>query len=1294
MDSARESLVCAKDAGLDLERVLLKLEQGTDLLEFYLKRKPEMATLCVRLETREILLWESITGRKFIELTVDLRQVKEVRHGKNSKDFERYADETKKYNDEECFVLVYGDKFTLRTLSCAGPRDECQLWVRGIEYLVAESRVAPYPLLIERYLRKEFYSMVNLRGVLTIKYIKAFLPKINMSLPTNRLKELLQDVDFKSVRELGVESFVYLYRILVHDQKLFTILFGKYTTDGKNISGQEFKTFLFEKQMEPESSGEENIIKLIVMYLQDIEKGLDGPLFTIPQFLDYLFSEENDAFDPEHNEINQDMNQSMVNYWIASSHNTYLLGDQWRSESSCEAYARCLRMGCRCIELDCWDGPDGVPLIFHGHSLTSRIKFMDVLKTIKEHAFVTSQYPVILSLEDNCSLPQQKSMATAFIQVFGDMLLTQPVEGENGQMPSPEQLKRKIILKHKKLPDDQEDQTILRNDEVDPDEAIKTGILYLEDPINGEWRPYLFTLSGSRVYYEEYNDEEDEDDEEDPWDTQLRKTVPSEELHVYEKWFHGQLQGGRTQAEKLLQQYAFLGDGAFLVRRSDTYVGDYSLSFWRQNEINHCHICARSEEGATKYYIINTNKFDSLYSLISHYQSNELRTSDFCICLTEPVPQPNKHEGEEWFISSITRVEAEEMLKKVQYDGAFLVRPSEKEPNSFAISFRAENKIRHCRISFEDHFYAIGTAQFENLPELVNYYEKHTLYRNTKLKYPINKDILIRIAGVTVIAECDFVARKFSELSFPKDAIITNVRKQSEDWWKGDYGGKLQRYFLASFVREIEAGDTADNTAESMPGKNCLKGSLDIAGCCVEITAYRKLENFNMFRILSPKEVCPLEIAATSIEEMMEWIHKIWEVVQSGNITPHINKEEEESPTIAKELSDLIIYFRSVPFNRDKIGKHTEMSSFAESKMEKNVAPGKVNFFVNYHRRQFSRVYPKGTRLNSSNYDPVRMWNAGVQMAALNYQTPDRATQLNHARFMQNGRCGYVLKPKVMFNEDFDPYERSTLHGVNPLSLSIQIMSTRYLMKTGKGLASPFIEVEIVGSEYDNCRFKGSSKEDEGSSMAWKEPFTCTVYNPEVAIIKFIVQYEDMFSDPKFLALAAYPVPCLRPGYRSIALKNKYCEPLELSCLLAHIEIKELSPESISLTDENRAEGSQTKPNAASLTPPYRQPCAVFIIPNQDGEKPRKKISQDPRRCGEELLPQLPEKPLPPPKPAGWTNLRKKESSAISSSPSEELVPQVNDKQKNAEENQAQTRPIVKTFVKEKTFTTTEESSK
>ncbi|XP_054720768.1 1-phosphatidylinositol 4,5-bisphosphate phosphodiesterase gamma-1-like [Uloborus diversus] len=1180
-----------------LEQIYQKFEYGYYLEKLYVKQKPERRTFLVKLETRQIIWFRPRSN--VVEGSVDLREVKEIRGRKSGKLFERWQDETKRYKKNcEFFVVLYGNTFCLKELACIAKRDQHEILVRGLQYLVAENDNVPYPLEIERWLKKEFFIMKNSKELIPIKDLKQFLLKINLKLPGNRLKEIFQKIDVRRVGEIGFESFASFYHNLMYSGLLLSSFFYLYTKDDELVSLEEFQDFLHEQQKDPNAYDEAKTIKLMCDFLQNPGRDAREPFFTIPEFLDFLFSKQNDVFDPSYSVVNQDMNHSLVNYWIATSHNTYLTGDQLFSKSSTEAYARCLRMGCRCIELDCWDGPDGLPYVYHGRTLTTKVKFIDCIRTIKEHAFVTSEYPVILSVENHTSLPQQRNMATAFVEIFGDLLLTQPIEKDGTQMPTPNQLKKKVIIKHKKLPEkeESEDKTALlseREEESDINNAVKNGILYLEGPVNREWRPHFFMLTQSKMYYaEEEQTTEDEDDDEGI-NTPI-EDIPSDELHYGEKWFHGRLRGGGAQAGELLNQYSYLGDGTFLVRESVTYPGDYSLSFWHQGTVNHCHI-SKQEDGQTQYYINDSISFDSLHELVTYFQANELITSTFSICLAEPVPQPKEHEGKEWYHANMTRSQATELLMKIHYDGAFLVRPSEKQSDAifFAISFRAENKVKHCRIEFVGRLYSIGSVKFESLVQLVNYYEKNTLYRKVKLKYPVSEEVLQRMSGmngngschllqsnashssylklsfrklktfkgksmITVKALHEYHAQSRCELSFPKHAVITNVSKEDGGWWKGDFRGKKQHFFPSIYVEEIELIEICEeNASEAMPLGDLQKGSIDIVNCTVDSLPSASLEDqFYVFRISSPHRI-PIEIAATSEDEMREWTQKIRETSQSANDMLQHSRKMEKTLKIAKELSNLIVYCKTISYNPEKVGNFAEMYSFSETKIEKLIGPTICKQLLKYHKLQFSRVYPKASRVDSSNFDPIKHWNCGVQMAALNYQTPDKAMQLNQARFLQNGRCGYVLKPSFMLDEAFDPYDKTTLQGVKPIVVTLEIIAARHLMKFTKGIISPFFEIEIVGAEYDCNRFKTTTKEDNGFNPVWKESFTFIIYNKDLALIRFVAQYIDVFGDSNFLAQTSYPVNCLRAGYRSVALKNEYSEELELASLLIHISIEE-----------------------------------------------------------------------------------------------------------------------------------------
>jgi hypothetical protein len=72
---------------------------------------------------------------------------------------------------------------------------------------------------------------------------------------------------------------------------------------------------------------------------------------TLSEFQSMMNSPLFDILKEEHLQVNQDMDQPISNYYISSSHNTYLIGDQLMGGSSIEGYVSALERGCRCLEL-------------------------------------------------------------------------------------------------------------------------------------------------------------------------------------------------------------------------------------------------------------------------------------------------------------------------------------------------------------------------------------------------------------------------------------------------------------------------------------------------------------------------------------------------------------------------------------------------------------------------------------------------------------------------------------------------------------------------------------------------------------------------------------------------------------------------------------------------------------------------------------------------------------------------------------------------------------------------------
>jgi phosphatidylinositol phospholipase C, beta len=138
------------------------------------------------------------------------------------------------------------------------------------------------------------------------------------------------------------------------------------------------------------------------------------------------------------------------------------------------------------------------------------------------------------------------------------------------------------------------------------------------------------------------------------------------------------------------------------------------------------------------------------------------------------------------------------------------------------------------------------------------------------------------------------------------------------------------------------------------------------------------------------------------------------------------------------------------------------MSSFAETKGLEYLKTDAIAF-VNYNKRQMSRIYPKGTRADSTNYMPQLFWNAGCQMVSLNFQTSDLPMQLNQGKFEYNGGCGYLLKPDFMRRTDcdFDPFSETPIDGVIAQCVKVRVIAGSFLSDKKIGT---YVEVSKANS--------------------------------------------------------------------------------------------------------------------------------------------------------------------------------------------------------------------------------------
>ncbi|KAM8849613.1 1-phosphatidylinositol 4,5-bisphosphate phosphodiesterase delta-1-like isoform 2-T2 [Spinachia spinachia] len=744
----------AKVNGMEGDADLQFLLQGGDLLK--VRSSSWKKTRHFKLMEDCKTMWRESRKMFRSSKTFSVDDISAVRTGRQSEGLRK---NTEDLVDGRCFSIMFKGRHKNLDL-IASSEEEAKRWVNSLQKVVFNRNNLNSLQKTEHWifncLRK---ADKNKDDKMSQSELKDFLRLINVEVDDKYAEFLFQKCDKSKSGYLAGEEIIHFYELLTHREEI-DVIYREYAKATGFMSPQNLVDFLIKEQREEATLADAHNI---IQKHEPDENAKEKKLLSKDGFLMYMHHPQAMVLDPDHREVYQDMSQPLNHYFISSSHNTYLMEDQLTGPSSTEAYVRALLKGCRCVELDVWDGSDDEPVIYHGYTLTSKILFKDAIKSIKEYAFKTSDYPVILSLENHCSVAQQELMADYMSSILGSALVTAPLGGGMpSDFPSPEELKGKFLIKGKRL-----------------------------------------------------------------------------------------------------------------------------------------------------------------------------------------------------------------------------------------------NKLE------------------------------------------------------------------------------------------------------ASFAPEAAAAEESDVTEED----------------------------------------------------------------EENNEDKDEQKEEEKKKKkklkLAKALSDMVVYCKSVHFNGFEDARRNlsfyEMSSFKEAKAM-TLAEESANAYIRHNVDKLSRIYPAGSRADSSNYSPVPLWNAGCQIVALNFQTACKDMDVHQGQFLVNGKSGYVLKPAFMRDRttEFDPISLTRGPWLKHKTLHVMVISAQQLPKVNKkktSIVDPLVRVQVYGVPDDVAEKETTAVANNGFNPAWNENFQFDVYVPELALVRFAVEDHDSTSSNEFVGQYTLPFDSLKMGYRHVPLLGKNGDALPSSGLFLHIMV-------------------------------------------------------------------------------------------------------------------------------------------
>lgn len=395
----------------------------------------------------------------------------------------RFGDDTRHYREElgaspderdRWFTILYADQSRTKQEKTmhlvAARKEDVTLWIDTLEAL-SKHRIDLMTGLIgslerEHVIRAHWDRETARRSVanlakddevsLDLQAIESLSRSLHIHCSKAVLHKQFRRADSRHCGKLNYAEFKDFVRRLKQRDDLKTIYSALTEDSGFALTGDQFLSFLQDVQgidtsIDPAKwTAEFNHWVRTTNIKHGRQSALGSPgldLMTLEAFSSFMASPSCDIYTSQKSDVHFD--RPLNEYFISSSHNTYLRGRQVAGDSSTEAYISALRRGCRCVEIDCWNGSEGKPIVTHGHTGTSHVLFSDCVSVISRYAFDVSPYPLILSLEVHCDADQQAKMVQIMKDGFGEKLLLNPIHESSRQLPNPEELKYRILVKVK-----------------------------------------------------------------------------------------------------------------------------------------------------------------------------------------------------------------------------------------------------------------------------------------------------------------------------------------------------------------------------------------------------------------------------------------------------------------------------------------------------------------------------------------------------------------------------------------------------------------------------------------------------------------------------------------------------------------------------------------------------------------------------------------------------------------------------------------------------------------------------